>query len=63
MITFLAFPFETKTFADDKCNVAEIIGFVFGKTENIVENRIEVAYKHFLSLPQCFFQLHFSQDP
>ena len=40
-----------KAFADNKINVAEKFKFVFGRVENIVEERENAGYHHFLLFP------------
>ena len=45
---------KLKAFADDNLNVAEMMGFVFDREENIVGKRENAGYQHFLLSPQCF---------
>ena len=45
---------KLKAFAGDRINVTEILKFVLGRVENIVEKGENDGYQHFLLLPQCF---------
>ena len=51
--------FEFKANADDKFDVAEIMGFVFERVENIVGKGENAGYQHFLLFPQCFQKTSF----
>ena len=48
---------NSKHFADDKLNFAEIIIFFFDRVENIVGKGENAGYQHFLLYPQCFKSL------
>ena len=43
-----------KASTDDKFGVAEIMGFVFERVENIVGKGENAGYQHFLLFLQCF---------
>ena len=45
---------KLKAFAEDKITFAEMMNFVFDKVGNIVGNRENAGYQHFLLFPQCF---------
>ena len=45
-----------KAIADDKFGMAEIIGFVFERVENIVGKGENAGCQRFLLFPHCFFQ-------
>ena len=49
-----------KAFADDNFNVAQLLIFVFHRTENIVRKGENTGYQHFLLFPQCFQKASFS---
>ena len=49
-----------RPFADDKRNVTEKLKFVLGRVENIVGNKENAGYQHFL-LFLDFFKRIFSQ--
>ena len=51
---------KLKAFADDNLNVAQMVQYFFDNEENIVGNRENAVYQHFLLVPQCFQKLFFT---
>ena len=53
---------KLKAFEDDKINVAEMMVSLSDRIENIVGNRENAVYQHFLLFPQCFQNPSFSES-
>ena len=45
---------KLKVFADKEFSEAQIIAFVFERTENTVRKRENAGHQHFLFSPKCF---------
>ena len=52
---------KLKTSPDHKTNVAQILGFVVGRVENMVENGDKVGYQYSLTFTLCFGKCFFPQ--
>ena len=50
---------ESINFADNKINVAQMLGSVFDRIENIVGKGENAGYQNFLLYPQCFQKASF----
>ena len=52
---------KLKAFADEKFIVAKMMISVFDRVENIVGNRENAGYQHFLHFPQCFQKASYTE--